>query len=259
MKKRTVLHLITSFTLFIILLLLTNNIIKNYLLANDITSYNIHLIVKTLSNIVLSVISFILARKLNLKELGGLSKIKPQKLWIVIFPFLYLVLLNVLFLDTIPSHTYTNLLVLIIYCLSIGFSEELSLRSVLLPLISKYFGNNRKAQIKAIFISAFIFGLLHLIKFDKGLYGEISQVFFASFIGVMFGAVLLVVKRIYPLIIIHALIDFAAKLDTINEPVKNIASNPMGIESAVLTIVLTLPCLLYGIYVIKKHLVKENN
>jgi membrane protease YdiL (CAAX protease family) len=207
---------------------------------------------------VLSSISIVIAKKLNLLELGGLSKVKPQKLWIVIFPLLYLVLINLLFLDIIPNYTYTNLLVLIIYCLSIGFSEELSLRSVLLPLISKYFGNDRKAQVKAIFISAFIFGLLHLIKFDKGMYGEISQLFFATFIGVMFGAVLVVIKRIYPLIIIHALIDFAAKLDSINEPARNIVSNPMGIESAVLTILLTLPCLLYGIYVIKKQLIQEN-
>lgn len=253
MKNKAVLNQIILFIVFITSILISNNFVKSYLLENDITSYNIHLMVKIVSNFILGSISFFVAKKLDLLELGGLSKMKPQKLGFAIFPLVFLVLLNALFMDAIPNYNSLNLIILTIYCLSIGFSEELSLRSVLLPLISKYFGNDRKAKIKAVFISAIIFGLLHLIKFDKGLYGEISQLFFATFIGVMFGAVLLIIKRVYPLIIIHAAIDFVAKLDTINAPFKESISNPMGIESALLTILLTLPCLIYGIYVIKKQ------
>lgn len=258
MKNKTTLNLIILFTLFIASVLITNNLIKSYLLQNNINSYNIHLAVKTISNILLGFISFLVAKKLDLFKLGGLLKVKPKKLWVLIFPLLFLVVLNFVFLDAIPNYNSFNLIILTIYCLSIGFSEELSVRSVLLPLISKYFGNNRKAQIKAIFISAFIFGFLHLIKFDKGIYGEISQVFFATFIGVMFGAILLVVKRVYPLIIIHAAIDFAAKLDGINKPIKESVSSAMDLESAFFTIVLTLPCLIYGLYLIKKQLKSTN-
>lgn len=253
MKNKAVLNQIILFIVFITSILIINNFVKSYLLENNITSYNIHLMVKIVSNCILGTISFLVAKKLDLLIIGGLIKVKPEKLWIAIFPLVYLVLLNGLFLDSIPNYNSLNLIILVVYCLSIGFSEELSLRSVLLPLISKYFGNDRKAQIKAVFISALIFGFLHLIKFDKGLYGEISQLFFATFIGVMFGAVLLVIKRVYPLIIIHAIIDFVAKLDSINAPAKEIVSNPMGIESALLTVLLTLPCLIYGIYVIKKQ------
>lgn len=259
MKNNKTLIQIILFTLFITVVLITNNIVKNYLLNNGITTYNIHLTAKSISNILLGFISFLVAKKLELIELGGLSKVKPKKLWIAIFPLVFLVLLNVLFMDSIPSYNSFNLIILVIYCLSIGFSEELSSRSVLLPLIAKYFGNDRKAKIKAVFLSALLFGVLHLIKFDKGLYGEVSQVLYATFIGVMFGATLLVTKRVYPLIIIHAFIDFAAKLDTISLPVKEVISNPMDIESAVFTIVLTLPCLIYGFYVIKKHVKPSNN
>jgi membrane protease YdiL (CAAX protease family) len=251
-KNKQVFVQIILFTLFILLVLITNNLIKSYLLNSNITSYNIHLAFKTISNLILGSISFLIAKKLDLINLGGLSKVKPQKLWLIIFPVVYLVLLNGLFLDSIPDYNNFNFIILIIYCLSIGFSEELSLRSVLLPLISNYFGNTRKSQIRAVFISALIFGFLHLIKFDKGIYGEFSQLFFATFIGVMFGAILLVIKRVYPLIIIHAIIDFVAKLDTINTPVKKSMGNAMDIESALLIVVLTLPCFIYGIYVIKK-------
>ncbi len=258
MKKKSILQQIILFILFIAIVLIVNNILKTYLINRGIDDYNIHLTFKIISNCILGAVSFLVAKKLDLFFIGGLSKIKPQKIWLSIFPLLFLVLLNGLFLDAIPNSTTLNFLLLAIYCLSIGFSEELSIRSVLLPLIVNYFGNDRKAQVKAVLISAFIFGLLHLIKFDKGLYGEISQVIFATFIGVMFGAILLVIKRIYPLIIIHAIIDFVAKLDTINIPVKETISNPMDIESAIFSIILTLPCFIYGIYVIKKQLPLNN-
>lgn len=254
MKNKYILKQIILFTFFITILLITNNFVKDYLLSNNITSYNTYLFTRIISNLLLATVSFIVAKKLNLFKLGGLSKIEPEKPWLIIFPLVFLVLLNGLFLDSIPSYSISNLLMLAIYCISIGISEELSLRSVLLPLFSKYFGDNKKAQIKAVFIAALLFGLLHLIKFDKGIYGEISQVFFASFIGVMFGAILLVIKRIYPLIIIHAVIDFVAKLDSIGKPIKEVITNPMDLGSAVLSILLTFPCLIYGIYVLKKRL-----
>ena len=254
MKSRPTLNQIITFISFIAIILISNNFIKNYLLENNINDYNIHLTFKILSNCVLGLVSFLVAKNLDLFQLGGLSNVKPKKLWLVIFPLVFLVLLNVLFLDTIPSFSALNLILLAIYCISIGISEELSIRSVLLPLISNLFGKNKKAKIRAIFISSLIFGLLHLIKFDKGFYGEISQVLFATFIGVMFGATILVVKRVYPLIIIHAVIDFVAKLDSIGLPIKKVLSNPMDIESAIFSVLLTLPCLFYGIYIIKKHL-----
>lgn len=254
MNKKNTLQQIILFTIFIGIVLSINRFIKGYLFENEITDYKSHLLVKTFTNIILASVSFLVAKKLNLLELGGLTNIKPKKLWLTIFPLVFLTLLNGLFLDTIPNYDSLDMIVLAIYCLGIGFAEELSLRGVLLPLISRYFGDDRKAQIKAVFISALIFGLLHLLKFDKGIYGEISQVFYATFIGVMFGAVLLVIKRVYPLIIIHAAIDFVAKLDAINLPAKETVSNPMDLVSALVTTIVTIPCLIYGMFVIKKYI-----
>ncbi|MFD2529492.1 MULTISPECIES: CPBP family intramembrane glutamic endopeptidase [Polaribacter] len=255
---KTTLKHILLFTFFLLFFLLSRNLFSNYLLNIDINSYNYHLVLKIFLNIILASVSFVVAKKLNLINLGGLSNVKPQKLTLLIFPIIFLTLLNGIFLDNIPNFSLTNLLLLIIYCISIGFSEELSLRSVLLPLLSRFFNNSRKAKIKAILISSLIFGLLHLIKFDKGIYGEVSQLFFATFIGVMFGALLVVTKRVYPLIIIHAIVDFVAKLDSIGLPIKSTIYNPMDLESAIISSLLTLPCLIYGLFLIKKHIPKLN-
>lgn len=255
---KTTLKHILLFTFFLLFFLLSRNLFSNYLLNNDINSYNYHLVLKIFLNIILASVSFVVAKKLNLINLGGLSNVKPQKLNLLIFPIIFLTLLNGIFLDNIPNFSLTNLFLLTIYCISIGFSEELSLRSVLLPLLSRFFNNSRKAKIKAILISSLIFGLLHLIKFDKRIYGEVSQLFFATFIGVMFGALLVVTKRVYPLIIIHAIVDFVAKLDSIGLPIKSTVYNPMDLESAIISSLLTLPCLIYGLFLIKKHIPKLN-
>ena len=80
-----------------------------------------------------------------------------------------------------------------------------------------------------------------------------SQVFFATFIGVMFGFLLVITKKIYPLIVIHTIIDFAAKLDLTGLPIKEKISASMSIENAILITLLASPCLLYGIFLMKKY------
>ena len=123
MKNNKTLIQIILFTLFIAVVLIINNIVKNYLLGNDITAYNIHLTVKGISNIILGFISFLVAKKLDLLELGGLSAVKPKKIWIAIFPLVFLVFLNVLFIDSIPNYNSFSVIILVIYCFSIGFIE----------------------------------------------------------------------------------------------------------------------------------------
>ena len=105
----------------------------------------------------------------------------------------------------------------------------------------------------SVLAAALFFGIIHLINFDKGIYGEVSQVLFASFIGVMFGFLLVVTKRIYPLIIVHAIIDFVADLDSAGIPIKEKISMATSIDNAFYIVVLALSFLLYGIYLMKKH------
>ena len=86
---------------------------------------------------------------------------------------MYLVTLNLVLMDEVNAKFgMTSVVLLLIYCVSVGLSEELSVRGFLQSYLIKYFGESR--IVHCTFASALIFGLLHLIKFDKGSFGELS-------------------------------------------------------------------------------------
>jgi membrane protease YdiL (CAAX protease family) len=239
---------------FLILLLVVREYAKTQLIAINEASYINDMLLGIGFNIVLIVVSLLYIKRERLLELAGLSKKKPQKTWLLIFPLVYLSGLNMLGLDAINQNNLViNLLLLITYCFSIGYSEELSIRGFLQSYLIKHSENNKKNAVKAVLISGVIFGVLHLLKFDKGLYGELGQVFFATFIGVCFGALLLITKRLYPLIIVHAIIDFVAKMDAMGTPLKLKVDNPQTLEEALFLVILVAPVFIYGLVLLKKN------
>ena len=226
---------------------------SNQLILNGIVSYQAHSFFQIGANIILALISLYFIQKNKLQELAGITKGKVKRIGLLLFPLLYLPILNLVLSDDIPlDNILINSFLLILYCLSIGFAEELSIRGFIQSHFIKHIGTNKKGVVISVIISALIFGVLHLFKFDKGLYGEISQIFFASFIGVMFGVVLLLTKRIYPIIIIHAIIDFFAKLDAVGMPKKISEAKAMDLETSILITLIVLPCLIYGLVLLKK-------
>lgn len=248
---------ILIFIIFLIFMISGSRIANNLLIENGYNSYNTILLVKGIFKIVLAIVSFLLIKKWKLVELAGLSNIKLQKWWLLLFPALYLMLLN--FSDEIPENiTILNVIMLIFYCITISLGEELSLRGVLQPLLIKHFGTDKKQVLKAVFVGAFIFGIIHLIKFDKGIYGELSQVFFATFIGFCFGVLVLVIKRLYPLIIAHTLIDFFAKTDTLGHNFQIQNAVPTSLEIAILNILIVLPVFIYEYVIFKKFYIAKN-
>jgi membrane protease YdiL (CAAX protease family) len=229
------------------------------LVAQDITSYSAHSLFSTGVNILMSSIAYLFIKKYQLQSLAGIQKRKVTHAWLLLYP-VYLILVNALFMDEIPTdHLFMNTAILLIYCISIGYSEELSLRGFMQSYLIKAYDHSKKGVVFAVFGAGFVFGLLHLLKFDKGLYGEISQVFFALFIGVLFGALLLRTKRLYPLIILHTLIDFVAKLDGIGVStiVDGITKQPTSLASAIVTTLVVLPCLIFGILMLRKVSLEE--
>ncbi len=257
MKSNTLLKNISLFIFLFFSIVVLKRLTVFYLAQNQTISYESYLLTKTIYNVILAVVSFYMIKINGLKELAGITKIKPKKIGLVIIGGLYLILLNIVFSDDIINATITNVSVLLIYCISIGLSEELSIRGFLQSSLVNYFKNPKKA----IFIASLFFGIVHLIRFDKGVYGESSQVFYAAFIGVMFGVLLLITKRIYPLVIIHALIDFFAKIDRVgqNFNIENINTTLTSLPNAVLNILVVLPCLLYGLFLMKKYIVNNHN
>jgi len=244
-----------SFSILFLSILLLREYGEALLLKNNINTFSVHTLFKLSANLILIAGAYIFINKNNLSALAGLEKVKLKKAGLLVFPLLFLVLLNVLLMDTLNSDNLStaNLIIFIIYCCSIGMSEELCLRGFIQSHFIHHFGSTKKGMVLAVFLAALFFGFAHFLSFDKGIYGEISQATFATFIGFMFGVLLLITKRIYPLIIIHAIIDFVAKLDTVGLSIKASIIEPMSIENSILVTLLVLPCLIYGIVLMTKY------
>jgi membrane protease YdiL (CAAX protease family) len=84
-------------------------------------------------------------------------------------------------------------------CAAIGFSEELVTRGYLLPRFERLLGS----AWKSIVLTAFLFALWHVY---QGMYGFLH----AGFLGLLFGVVFWWFRRIWPLAVCHALIDWLA-------------------------------------------------
>lgn len=240
-----------SFIIFLILIVFGREWIFDQFLQAGYTDYGLKMTLGILINLIIVAVSYYGIKRYRLRQLSGLSKTAVEQPKYLLFP-LYIVLLNVAFINEISQENiWMNLLLLSCYCLSIGWSEELSIRGFLQSYTIKYFADSKKQLILAVLGVALIFGVMHLLKFNKGIYGEVSQVIYATFIGFMFGMLLLVTKRLTPLIIVHALIDFAAKIDDIGKPLDQ-TSESYSLSSAVLITLLILPCFIYGWYLTKK-------
>tara|TARA_B100001059_G_C17680469_1_gene499443 strand:- start:55 stop:864 length:810 start_codon:yes stop_codon:yes gene_type:complete len=254
MTKKQFWNQLTLFITALLLITLTREYFSHKLIESGIESYQTHIFLSIGANLILILVSYFFIQKNGLTKIAGIKGTRLNKWYLLIFPLVYLVLLNGLYMDD-PNMDLLlpNVGLLIIYAISIGFAEELSIRGFLQSHLINHFGKTKSNIILSVLASALFFGFIHLIKFDKGIYGELSQVFFATFIGVMFGFLLVITKRIYPLIIIHAIIDFVAKLDSTGVPIKQKIVEPTSVENAVLTTLLVLPCLIYGIFLMKKY------
>lgn len=227
--------------------------IRQYSLSEIDNSFQSQALLNIVSNLTLIGISVFFIKTNKLMGIAGLSGSFFNKIGLTVFPLVYLVSLNLIFSDTINKENFfLNFSILTIYALTIGFAEELTIRGFMQSFLIKKIGHSKKNVFWAIVLTSLFFGLLHFIKFNNGVYGEIAQVLYASFIGFMFGAILLVTKSMYPLVIVHTMVDFASKLDSMGISVTENATKETPFINNILTVVLVLPCLLYGFFVFKK-------
>ncbi|WKB82419.1 type II CAAX endopeptidase family protein [Cellulophaga lytica] len=258
MTKKQFWSQLILFVCALLFILITREYLLYLLISKKIESYIIHTLVNVCANLVLIAVSLFFIRKNGLVEVSGLKKRKLKKWYLLLFPLVYLVLLNLAIIDVVSiDNLLPNVFIFLIYSISIGFAEELSIRGFIQSHFINYLGNTKKNIIASVFASSLFFGVIHLLNFDSGLYGELTQVLYATFIGIMFGFLLVITKRIYPLIIVHALIDFVADLDVVGLPIKQKIAEATSLENAILITLLALPCLIYGLFLMKKYKLTE--
>lgn len=186
-------------------------IISSYEFVSD-SFLNNHL-TKIVVNGMISVGLMVVMFKSHFKnKIGILGSTKLQFVGITI-PLFYAVIINLLNFKFIGEINAIYFTVFCLSMLSVGFVEEFSFRGLIQNYLIDHFGNSKKGIIKAVVFMSLFFASLHLLNFDKGVWGELTQFCYAFFIGMAFGVVFCLTQRIYALVVIHGLIDISSGID----------------------------------------------
>ncbi|HMB24880.1 MAG TPA: CPBP family intramembrane glutamic endopeptidase [Anaerolineales bacterium] len=140
--------------------------------------------------------------------------------------------------------------------LSTGWIEEILFRGVVLTTLLQKWGRSRKGIYWVVLFSSALFGAIHLLNFIQGrkpLLDTAVQITFAIFFGVMFSACFLRNRTILPVILLHAAIDWAGTLNevAVGGGLRTV-TQPMSLENALISILITLPLFLYGLFILRK-------
>lgn len=193
-----------------------------------------------IANLSLSVIFLILlAVRRWWKSVGLQAPSQRQPLWLYALPVLP-VLSNLVF--GIQARSFTNILLYALLALAIGFVEEVAFRGLILRALAP------RGVWRAAIISAVLFGLSHAM---NALAGSVTldvllQIAYTCAIGFCFAAIALRAGTIWPLILIHALIDFASFLA--NDGFNHAATGAFDIVTAA---VYTLAFTAFGVYLLR--------
>lgn len=99
----------------------------------------------------------------------------------------------------------------LVYCLTIALWEELLCRGIILTsFLKKWYGED-KGVIKAIFISALIFGCAHFITaINADLLASIIQVGYTTVMGMLMGAIYIKTRSLCSVILLHFILNIPA-------------------------------------------------
>jgi membrane protease YdiL (CAAX protease family) len=188
-----------------------------------------------------------------------------KALWLV-WPLAVITLLNLSSLldGSLVIDTSRPGLIILYTCmaLSIGFCEEVMGRGVALSVMLRQWGNTRRGIYLAVLVSSAVFGASHIFNLMTGhlpLLANLTQIVYGFFFGVIFAACFLRNNSIWPMMIMHTAIDFAGGLRhiAVGGGTQTAVANSTAI-SAVSTLIVTLPLLLYGLFILRKVAPLEN-
>ncbi len=223
----------------------------------NLSDFQIEYVNLTIKMGVLFVISLRMIYKLKLPIIAGLSAKYPwdYKYLNFIPVYLFIIGLSSIVFKDISQIEVSNLLLLLVACLTVGFAEEFMFRGLLQSIFLSKYITQKNGVLKSVFISALFFGLFHLInllKNDNSI-GVFIQVVYATFIGFFFGVLLLRTNKLIPLAITHGLINFFFSLSMLPN-IKNEAANTTSMELGVLIapLILFLPLFIIAFLVIQK-------
>ncbi|MGL4178763.1 MAG: lysostaphin resistance A-like protein [Dermatophilaceae bacterium] len=133
-----------------------------------------------------------------------------------------------------------------------GYLEEIVVRGLILFILLRAWRDRPRGALGAVVVSSVMFGFVHynnVLTGDEGVWFTTSQVVYASFLGIGFAAALVRTNTIWPLVLIHGLIDVISA-----DVAPKIASETSSGDTLQLaSIVLTVPLLVYGLVLVRRR------
>ncbi|MGL5852921.1 MAG: lysostaphin resistance A-like protein, partial [Phycicoccus sp.] len=131
-----------------------------------------------------------------------------------------------------------------------GYVEEAVVRGVILFILLRAWRDRSFGALRAVVVSSLLFGLVHFNNLIGGgnLAPTSSQVIYATFMGIGFAAVLVRTNTIWPLVVIHGLINTVTADVAPSESVTT--ANDSFLLGAVL---LTVPLLVHGLVLVRRR------
>lgn len=181
-----------------------------------------------------------------------------KALWLV-WPLAVMALLNIWPLLDGSWVLDTSRPGLIVLCLglvlSVGFFEEILGRGLVLTVMLEKWGSTRRGVYQAVLVSSALFGVGHIVNVIMGqlpLLSNLTQLLYGFFFAVILAACFLRNNSIWPAIVMHAAVDLSLLREVIVGGAGSVAvANNTGME-ALTTLLLTLPLLLYGLFILRK-------
>lgn len=148
---------------------------------------------------------------------------------------------------------------LIIFCLLIGIFEEFLCRGWIQNEFIERFANTRKEVILSIFLSALIFGGIHISNIWIGgqtVIETVAQIIQATGMGFLLGSIYYRTKNIWSVVFLHGYWDFALFISEINI-IKTCTEGATSLEykltTLITSIIMAIVSIIVGLYILRKH------
>ena len=159
------------------------------------------------------------------------------------------------------------LLLSFVAMMCVGVAEEVMCRGFLFGACREYFGEKKKGIHLSVFVSALIFGCLHignLIFTPDLVIATVAQVIYASEVGIIFAVIYYRSENLWPCIILHGLFDFASDFWTCfaknsNDALNTSNTTDIDIASALGLIAMCLPFVISGLWQLRTVFKKKSN
>jgi hypothetical protein len=199
------------------------------------------------------VVPAILLTALGLWRTAGFTR---RLTWADLWPFLPLLLFVVLNLASGNGNWATSpktLTIATITMLTVGFGEEATFRGVALRALQSI------GLMRAAVLSAVLFGAFHLVNLSLGSSPTdvAFQVLYTALIGFAFAAPALVTGAIWPLIVIHAVMDLANTIQASAPLAVAASASSPDLASRFLTAVPNALLAAYGYWLLRRHLTHD--